>query len=339
MRRLNTGGGMKKDTWLRLIAIGAVVFSFTLSLAAQQGRGRGRIRGLVEDEDGNPIPDVKISAVFKETGLTFDTKSDKKGNWALGGLGSGQFMIIAELDGFTPAQKDLTVSQFSSNNPSVTLTLARIQIKDVESLSPETIAGLDIFESGNQLYAEENYSEAAAKFQEFLAQSPDSYRVYINIGNCYRKLEEFENAVAAYTVVLDKVQEETGSLSGSEIASSALTAIGETYMQQGDLDKANASLQKAMAIFPEDETLAFNIGEILFTQGNAASGVEYFNKAIEIKPEWGSPYRQKGYALLNLADYQGALASFQKFLELAPDDPRAPAVQALIPQLESMIKK
>ena len=330
---------MRNRTRFRLLILGAVILSLTLTLAAQQGRGRGRIRGLIEDQDGNPLPDAKITAVFKESGLTFNAKSDNKGNWAMGGLGSGQFLIVAELDGYTPAQKDLTVSQFSSNNPAVTLTLTRIQIQDVESMSPETIAGLDIFESGNQLFAEEKFAEAAVKFQEFLVLSPDSFQANINLGNCYRKLEDFEKAVAAYTVVLDKIREEQGGLSGSDTASAALTAIGETYMLQGDLDKANESLQQAMAIFPEDETLAFNNGEILFTQGNAVSGVEYFNKAIALKPEWASPYRQKGYALLNLADFKGALESFQKFLELAPDDPRAPAVQALIPQLEGMIKK
>ncbi len=330
---------MKKRTCLRLLTIGAVILSLTLTLAAQQGRGRGRIRGLVEDQDGNPVPGAKITAMFKETGYTFDSESDKKGNWAMGGLGSGQFLVVAEMDGYTPAQKDITVSQFSGNNPSITLTLTKIQIKEVESMKPETITGLDIFEAGNQLYAEEKYAEAAAKFQEFLVQSPDSYQANINLGNCYRKLEDFENAVTAYTVVLDKVREELGSLYGSEMASSALTAIGETSILQGDLDKANESLQQAMAIFPEDETLAFNIGEVLFTQGNAVSGVEYFNKAIALKPDWAPPHRQRGYALLNLADYKGALESFQKFLELAPDDPRTPAVRALIPQLESMIKK
>lgn len=135
-------------------------------------------------------------------------------------------------------------------------------------MSPETIAGLDLFEEGNQLYVEEKFADAAAKFQEFLILSPDSFQVNINLGNCYRKLEDFEKAVAAYTIVLDRVQEEQGSLSGSDTASAALTAIGETYMQQGDLDKANESLQQAMDIFPEDETLAFNIGEILFTQAD-----------------------------------------------------------------------
>lgn len=101
---------MNKRTCFHLLAICAVILTLALTLAAQQGRGRGRIRGLVEDQDGNPLPDAKITAMFKETGLTFDAKSDKKGNWALGGLGSGQFLIVAELDGYTPDQKDLTVS-------------------------------------------------------------------------------------------------------------------------------------------------------------------------------------------------------------------------------------
>ena len=82
-----------------------------------------------------------------------------------------------------------------------------------------------------------------------------------------------------------------------------------------------------------------NPGEIYFTKGDAANAVVYFNKAIAIKPDWPPAYRQRGYALLNLADYKGALESFQKFLELAPDDPRAAVIRSLIPELEKMIKK
>jgi tetratricopeptide (TPR) repeat protein len=246
---------------------------------------------------------------------------------------------VAELEGYEPSHQDITVSQFSANNPSINLTLKKIIVQ--EEVAPDTTdsAARALFNEGNALFDEEKFEEAASKYMEFLELSPESFLANINLGNCYRGLEEYDRAIAAYTKVLDWVRQDQGTYSDSEAASRALIAIGETYILQGDIEKASENLQEAVALFPEDEALAFNIGEIYFTKGDAANAVVYYNKAIAIKPDWPPAYRQRGYALLNLTDYKGALESFQKFLELAPEDPRAAPIRSLLPELEKMIKK
>jgi tetratricopeptide (TPR) repeat protein len=327
------------NTYTRGAAVFGMILILTLTLGAQQGRGRGRIRGSVVGQDGNPLQGAKITAVFKQSGMKFDTTTDKKGNWAIGGLGSGQFLIVAEREGYETAQQDITVSQFSANNPAINLTLKKIAVQEDLTPDSEDSAALALFEEGNVLFAEDKFEEAASKYKEFLALSPESFLANINLGNCYRGLEQYDSAIAAFTTVLDRVRQEQGSYSDSEAASRALIAIGETYILKGDIDKASENLQEAAALFPEDEALAFNIGEIYFTKGDAANAVVYFNKAIALKPDWPPAYRARGYALLNLTDYKGALESFQKFLELAPDDPRAAPIRSLIPELEKMIKK
>jgi tetratricopeptide (TPR) repeat protein len=202
----------------------------------------------------------------------------------------------------------------------------------------EDEAALALFEEGNQLFEEEKYAEAVAKFEEFLELNPAIIQVKLNIGNCYRQMEEYDKAIAAYQLLLDSVMEEKGSYEGDEATSRALSSMGETYMLQGDLEKASEYLQKAMSLFPDDETLAFNVGEIFFTQAETDKAIEYFKMAIEIKEDWAPPYRQMGYAYLNKGEYQLAIDSLKKFLEYAPDDPQAPTIEALIPKLEELIK-
>ena len=326
-------------THARMAAAFGMILILTLALSAQQGRGRGRIRGSVVDQDGNPLQGAKITAVFKQSGIKFDTTTDKKGNWAIGGLGSGQFLIVAEMEGYEIVQEDITVSQFSANNEAINLTLKKIAVQEDVMPDAEDSAALALFEEGNALFTEDKFTEAASKYREFLDLSPESFLVNINLGNCYRGLEQYDSAIASYTTVLDKVRQEQGTYSDSEAASRALIAIGETYILKGDIDKASENLQEAAALFPEDEALAFNIGEIYFSKGDAANAVVYFDKAISIKPDWPPAYRARGYALLNLTEYKGALESFQKFLELAPEDPRSAPIRSLIPELEKMIKK
>jgi regulator of sirC expression with transglutaminase-like and TPR domain len=46
-----------------------------------------------------------------------------------------------------------------------------------------------------------------------------------------------------------------------------------------------------------------------------------------------------GYAYLNKGEYQKAINSLKKFLELAPENPEAENIKNLIPSLEKLIKQ
>jgi tetratricopeptide (TPR) repeat protein len=331
---------MKAKNTFRFTAFCALIICVSLSLAAQQGRGKGRVKGTVVDEAGNPIEGATINAIHLKFNTTFTGTSDASGNWAVAGLGTGYFRFTATMEGYGTVYHEMRVSQFSQNNPPLDFTLKKIDLSslsDMPSIDDET--ALALFDEGNQLFEEEKYTEAAAKFEEFLEANPSIYQVNLNIGNCYREMKEYDKAIAAYKIILDKVMEEKGSYEGDEGAARALSSIGETYMMQGDLEKANESLQQAMSLFPNDETLAFNVGEIFFNQAETDKAIEYFQKSIAIKEDWGPPYRQMGYAYLNKGEYQMAIDSLKKFLEYAPDDPQAPTIEALIPKLEELIKK
>ncbi|GAI29233.1 unnamed protein product, partial [marine sediment metagenome] len=89
--------------------------------------------------------------------------------------------------------------------------------------------------------------------------------------------------------------------------------------------------------FPEDETLAFTVGEIFFKQGETDNAIEYFLLAVKIKENWAPTHRQLGYSYLNKGKYRLAVDSLKKFVELAPDDPQAENIKNLIPKLEELI--
>jgi len=330
---------MKAKNTFKFIVFIALIVCVSITLAAQQGRGKGRIKGTCVDEAGNPIEGVQITAQHLKYNTIFEGRSDENGNWAVAGLGTGYFRFTATMEGYGTTYHETSVSQFSQNNPAIDFTLKKIDISPMTGMpSIEDQAALALFEEGNQLFEEEKYAESVAKFEEFLQMNPAIFQVNLNIGNCYRQLKEYDKAIAAYQVILDKVMEEKDSFEGDEGAARALSSMGETYMLQGDLVKASEYLQQAMTLFPDDETLAFNVGEIFFNQAETDKAIEYFKKAIEIKEGWAPPYRQMGYAYLNKGEYQLAIDSLKKFLEYAPDDPRAPSIEALIPKLEELIK-
>lgn len=308
-------------------------------LSAQQGRGRGRLRGTVQDEAENPIEGAKIVAQHLEYNTTFESKSDKKGNWAIAGLGTGYFRITVSKEGYGPFYHEMRISQFSKKNPPIAFTLKKIKKSSTDMPAMQDKVTMALFEEGNQLYEQKNYTESVVKFEQFLEKNPTIYQININIGNCYREMGKYDKAIAAYTIILEKVKTEKGSFEGDESAARALANIGETYIKQGDLEKASEYLRQAIDIFPEDETLAFNVGEIFFKQGKIDKAIEYFKLAIGINEAWALSYRQLGYAYLNKGEYKLAVDSLKKFLELVPeDDPQVTTIKNLIPKLEELIK-
>ena len=313
------------------------LFLLSTSLAsAQEGRGQGRISGTVKDESGNPVEGAEVVCESLEYDLSLKTKSDKKGKWAIIGLGRSYFRIAVSKEGYIGSETRMRVSQF--RNPPLDFVL-----KSVESADLDTEQGVEVsrelFREATSLFDAEKYSTALLLFQEFLERHPELFQVRINIGNCYREMGQHEEALVEYGAVLDKLKEENPDREGNKNAARALTHIGETYVSMGEMEKAQPYLKQAIEIFPSDHALAFNVAEIYFKDGKIDQAIEYYTLAIQNNPEWPLTYLKIGYAYVNKGDYDQAIASFQKFLELAPEDKEAENVRNLIPQLEKLKKQ
>ncbi len=330
---------MRSKNILIIFLISVLCFSLSLDLSAQQGRGRGRLRGQVHDEVGNPIEGVKIVAQHLQYKTTFTSKSNKKGNWAVAGLGTGSFRISASKEGYETASHDMAVSQFSKQNPPVAFTLKKAQVAAEMNMPViEQEGAVVLFKEGIDLYDQEKYAEAALKFEEFIEKNPTVYQVNLNIGRCYLEIGEYDKAIEAFTKILEIAKEEEESIKNNEGTARALAGIGETYFKQGNLEKASEYFRQAIDIFPDDETQAFNVGEIYFNQSETDKAIEYFLLAVKINESWAPPHRQLGYAYLNKGMYKLAVDSLKKFVELAPDDPQTENIKNLIPNLEELIK-
>ena len=208
---------MKAKNTFRLIAFFALIVCVSITLAAQQGRGKGRVKGTCVDEAGNPIKGVQITAQHLKYNTTFEGKSDESGNWAVAGLGTGYFRITATMEGYGTTYHEMNVSQFSRNNPPVDFTLMKIDLSPMSNMPAiEDEAAIALFEEGNQLFEEEKFAEAVAKFEEFLEINPSIYQVNLNIGNCYRQMEEYDKAIAAYLAILDEAGEKSISIDDME---------------------------------------------------------------------------------------------------------------------------
>ncbi len=315
-----------------LVAIG--VGLVTGSAAAQAGRGTARINGTVVDEAGKPVPGarVTISLAMNES-VKREAVADKKGGWAIIGLGTSQWTLTAAADGFLPATMNIQVKQLE-RNPSIAVTLKRAGAEDKPMVQDE--ASLALIDKANQLYTEGNYDVALTIFREILAKNPGIYQVNMNIGDCLREKGEIGQALETYTGVIEQAKADPQM--GKEMTAKALARIGEYHLKKGDFETAQGFFKQSIEVFPEDEVLAYNVGEIYFSNQKLDEAITYFALAIKIKPDWSEGYYKLGLAYLNKADYEMARQSLSKVLELEPEGERAAAVKGILDTIDKIKK-
>ncbi|HDP94317.1 MAG TPA: tetratricopeptide repeat protein [Candidatus Aminicenantes bacterium] len=309
-----------------------ILLGTTLALFAQEGRGQGRVTGLVEDSAGNPIPGVKITMESLQYNLTLDAESAENGRWTIHGFGLGEYQFTAEKEGFVRAVSRTQLSGINRNPEQV------IVLKSLDDVKGDVVKGKDAkvnFKNANDLYDAGRYEDALAMFKAFLAKNEKFYKVNINIGNCHFKLNQYDEAIAAYQRVLDGMVAEGVAMEGNATAAQVYAGIGEAFMVRDDFEKAREYFTKAIEIDPSDRALPYNVAEILFNAGNADEAVTYYRQAIEISPDWARAYRQLGYALLNQGNLEEAVVAFKTYLEKADkDDPQVDVIRDLVSSLE-----
>ncbi len=104
-------------------------------------------------------------------------------------------------------------------------------------------------------------------------------------------------------------------------AASALAASG----------RVNTSLPKRKTGNPKK---LFQLGEDMLAVDEIEKAIQCFKLAIKVKPKWSAPYLKLGYAYFNMGDMEKAVIYFNKYLELDPESPESPTIQAIVESLK-----
>lgn len=309
-----------------------ILMMLSSSLEGHQMKGLARLKGRVMDEEGSAIfkatvhlkylvPQGQRKDEFEKTLIT-----DKKGIWKIIGLGSGWFRITVSAPGYEEDSKKIHASQLEPN-PIILFRLKKAE--ETSTTISQDKESMDALEQGNTFFEEGKYNEAISSYIFFLEKNPDAHQIHFNIGNCYKKKGDFEQAQKEFEQVIQKAKKEE-SPESKRLEAKALAAIGEIFLQKDNMESAKNYFKQSLELDPQDEILAYNVGEIYFSNGELDESIEFFSLASRIKPSWPDAYIKLGYVYLNKTDYENALKNFNKFLELDPDHPQAQTIKGIL---------
>lgn len=291
-----------------------------IALTALAAADNGAIKGKVVDGDGKPVAGVKITLVDPARGVTYVTRTDRKGNYFLMGISPAEYRLKLEKPGFQPLEGRVSIAPGPNSVFDAVLAPLAAQAAKPEWGEANVRA--------NELYAQGRYEEAAAAYREILAADPGLSVIHFNLGNCAFNLERYGEAVASFREAVRLKPDFFDAYVNLANAYGKMKAFGE----------AIPVFEEAVRAHPGSARLLSSLGLLYLNAGQGDKAVESLEKATALDPDEPFGFYSLGIAYTQTAAYAKAISAYERYIALIQDAPEIDRVKGLIAQLKALDK-
>lgn len=293
----------------------AAALAALLAPLAAWAIGQGRIYGKVVDEKGAVVAGAKITvttdsvAAFKMEGVTND-----KGEYAFSLVDATKtYKYRVEKEGFQTWEETIKVPietnlkhEFKIN--SAGSVQAQATAKTEAEMTPADKA-IEAYNAGATAYNAQDIAGARSKFQEAVQLDPTLTAAWSVLGHLMLTEKNYKEAAAAAEAALAldptdersmrvrldayrglgdaaKVKEATAALATADPKVAAVTMINEgvNLYNAGKMNEAKAPLEKALELDPSAARAHYLLG-ICYSMDDKAKARDHFNKFLELAPD------------------------------------------------------
>lgn len=340
----------------RFFAILAILTMLAAPLAAQSGLAT--VAGKCTDDDGKPILGAVVKFLGTETGLKYEYKVDKKGEFRTIAMQPGLYKITlvgadgTELYFFNNKRISLSVevnqidfdmkdlhSGKGDGKPTVDPKVLAEALKQQEKVKKENaaIGALnDLLSQAGTAQAAGNFDQAIDLMKKATEAGPTYDIVWYRLGETYRAAAKQDKDQQKWVESAKAYQKAIEIASAPGAPDRAKNALGdyynnmaEAYAQSNQMPEATAAYEKAATLDPAQAgRYYFNLGAHLTNRGQIDAALVAFDKAIAADPAKAEAYYQRGVTLLQKATFgkdgkivaaPGTSEAFNKYLELEPE--------------------
>ena len=202
-----------------------------------------------------------------------------------------------------------------------------------------------LLEQGNIFYANNQYEEAIASYDQALQIKPDLHEAWNfrggTLSDCLGRYDEaldsFDHAIKINSNYYEAWKNRAIVLSILERYEESITAHDKALVISPDKDRtwnnrgailcdylgryeeAIASFDRAIQINSDNYETWKNRGIALGNLGRNEEAIASYDRALEIKPDYHEAWYGRGIALGNLGKYEEAISAYDRALQINPD--------------------
>jgi tetratricopeptide (TPR) repeat protein len=184
-------------------------------------------------------------------------------------------------------------------------------------------------EKGNLHFDNKNYEDAACAYNQAIELDPEFGQPYNNLALIYSLQGKYTAAILHY-------QKSIELLTSDQEKSVAWNGLGNAYRSVKDYGNASIAYQKASQLdktnggfYDNNSPFEVNVrqktpdfwnalGELFFKTGVYDKAISAFQEAIRLEPSSGRSYGHLARALTAQGQYQEAVSSYHKSIDLTP---------------------
>lgn len=180
---------------------------------------------------------------------------------------------------------------------------------------------------------QERYSEAILLYKksvQALGTNQEKAVAYNGLGNAYRGVGEYDNAVAAYRKAAELDPGSAGLRGHSAVFNAERSSdnadfwheLGNAFMETGTFNEAITALKRAAELAPANGKVLQKLGMAYAYAGKYVEAVAAYTKSIELlddNREKADSFNHLGNAYRKLNNYDKAIESFQKAVVLSDE--------------------
>ncbi len=152
---------------------------------------------------------------------------------------------------------------------------------------------------------------AAGTLKQLEVQAPDSYLTHLISGQALEGMQNYDEALAQYKKAIAKQPDFRG----------AHYNLGNIYWLEGKWTEAIAELKQELSSDPYNCLALWKIGNSLInTKEDADTALKYVESSLQLCPNLAQAHLDYGRLLADKGEYQKAVASYRRVVELDPEE-------------------
>ena len=276
----------------------------------------GRLKGTVEDQDGQPIVGATVVLQAQEVSFQREAKTKKGGKFVMiVADATRSYTIRIEKEGYQTIQEP------------VKLNVGGQLIKEWVMRLGETVAsagmvekheaGAKAYNEGAKAFNNGQIDDALAKFIEAGEENPELVEAFQGQAMIYSSRQQTDLALAAAEKVV--------ALDPANVV--GLRVRYDGYVENED-ERTTQALEELIAADPSPATAVrvFNAGVTAVQANDAEAAVSRFEKVIELDPTIPQAYQILGQLYNSTGEHDKAIAIGNRLLEMKPGSPEAHSV-------------